>query len=56
MNTSEQAMANVEYVHRLLECKQPGFAASLKLAASLVERELREPVMVQRNASASEAS
>ena len=42
MNTAEQAMENREYVRRLLEQNQSGFAASLELAASLVEQDLRE--------------
>ena len=36
-------MENMEYVRRLLEHKQPGFAALLELAASLVEQKLGEP-------------
>lgn len=38
MKTVEQAMENMEYVRRLLRQKQPGFAASLELAASQLER------------------
>jgi hypothetical protein len=34
MKTVKQAMENMEYVRRLLGQKQPGFAASLELAAS----------------------
>ncbi len=49
MNTAKQAMANMEYVRRLLEQKQPGFAASLELAARLVERKLRKPAVASRN-------
>ena len=45
MKTAEQAMENMEYVRRLLRQKQPGFAASLELAASQLERKLREPVI-----------
>jgi hypothetical protein len=49
MKTVEQAMENMEYVRRLLRQKQPGFAASLELAASQLERKLREPVMAPQN-------
>lgn len=49
MNTVKQAMENMEYVRRLLGQKQPGFAASLELAASQLERNLREPVMAPQN-------
>jgi hypothetical protein len=44
MNTIQQEIENMEYVRRLLERKQPGFAATLELAASQLEREIREPV------------
>jgi hypothetical protein len=37
MKSIKQAMENMEYVRRLLEQKQPGFAACLEFAASLVE-------------------
>ena len=37
---TEQGTENMEYVRRLLKQKQPGFAAALKLAVFLVEREL----------------
>jgi hypothetical protein len=47
--TVKQAMENMEYVRRLLRQKQPGFAASLELAAAQLERKLREPVMAPRN-------
>ena len=40
MKSTKQAIENVEYVRRLLEQKQPGFAASLEFAASLVEASL----------------
>jgi hypothetical protein len=43
MNSTKQAIENMEYVRRLLEQKQPGFAASLEFAASLVETS-REPM------------
>jgi hypothetical protein len=36
MNTARQAMENMEYVRRLLEEKQAGFAASVELAVSFV--------------------
>jgi hypothetical protein len=35
-----QSMDNMEYVRRLLDQKQPGFAAALELAADLAGREL----------------
>ena len=37
MKSTKQAIENMEYVRRLLEQKQPGFAACLEFAASLVE-------------------
>ena len=37
MKSAKQAMENMEYVRRLLEQKQPRFAACLEFAASLVE-------------------
>ena len=37
MKSIKQAMENTEYVRRLLEQKQPRFAACLEFAASLVE-------------------
>jgi hypothetical protein len=49
MKTVKEAMENMEYVRRLLGQKQPGFAASLELAASQLERKLREPVMAPQN-------
>jgi hypothetical protein len=45
MKTVKEAMENMEYVRRLLGQKQPGFAASLELAVSQLERKLSEPVM-----------
>jgi hypothetical protein len=42
MNTTRRALANMEYVRRLFEQKQPGFARSVELAASLVEGKLCE--------------
>jgi hypothetical protein len=33
---TEQSAENMEYVHRLLKQKQPGFSAALELAANLV--------------------
>ena len=38
--TVEQAIENMEYVRRLLGQKQPGFAASLELAASQLVADL----------------
>jgi crotonobetainyl-CoA:carnitine CoA-transferase CaiB-like acyl-CoA transferase len=38
--STEQSMANMEYVRRLLRQKQPGFSAALELAVIGVEREL----------------
>jgi len=35
MNTARHAMENMEYVRRLLEEKQAGFAASVELALLL---------------------
>ena len=49
MKTVKAAMENMEYVRRLLGQKQPGFAASLELAASQLERKLREPVIAPQN-------
>ena len=49
MKTVKEAMENMEYVRRLLGQKQPGFAASLELAASQLERKLREPDMAPQN-------
>jgi hypothetical protein len=40
MNIAKQAMENREYVRRLLEEKQPGFAASLELAVSISHRQI----------------
>jgi hypothetical protein len=36
-------MENMEYVRRLLEEKQPGFAASLELAVSFIDRPIEQP-------------
>jgi hypothetical protein len=36
MNTARQATENMEYVRRLLEEKQAGFAASVELAVSVI--------------------
>jgi DNA-binding FadR family transcriptional regulator len=44
MKSSKQAMENMEYVRRLLEQKQPGFAASLEFAASLAETSQQKPM------------
>jgi hypothetical protein len=54
MNTTRQALTNMEYVRRLLEQKQPGFAGSVELAASLVEGKPCEPGMVPWNIGAAE--
>ena len=54
MNITNQAMANMDYVRRLLGQKQPGFAALLELAASLVEQKLGEPA--PRNVIAAETA
>jgi len=43
MNTARQATENMEYVRRLLEEKQAGFAASLELAVSFIERPIEQP-------------
>jgi hypothetical protein len=40
MNTARQAMENMEYVRRLLEEKQAGFAASVELAVSIIHRQI----------------
>jgi hypothetical protein len=41
MKSAKQAIENMEYVRRLLAQKQPGLAASLEFAASLVETSLK---------------
>ena len=43
MNTARQAMQNMEYVRRLLEEKQPEFAASVELAVSFIQRQIERP-------------
>jgi hypothetical protein len=43
MNTAKQATENMDYVRRLLKEKQPGFAASLELAVSLVGCPIEQP-------------
>jgi hypothetical protein len=43
MSTARQAMENMEYVRRLLEEKQPGFAVSVELALSLFHRQIECP-------------
>ena len=43
MNTGKQAMENVEYVRKLLEEKQPGFAASVELALSCIHHQIELP-------------
>jgi hypothetical protein len=47
MNTARQAMENMEYVRRLLEEKQPGFAASLELAVSFIDRPIEQPAATE---------
>jgi hypothetical protein len=37
-------MENMDYVRRLLEQKQPGFAASLEFAVSLTETSMEKPM------------
>jgi len=49
MNIVQQETENMEYVRRLLERKQPGFAVALELVAAQLERELCEPVMAPHN-------
>ena len=44
MKSAKQAMENMEYVRRLLEQKQPGFAASLEFAVSLADTSMEEPM------------
>jgi hypothetical protein len=44
MKSAKQAMENMEYVRRLLEQKQPGFAASLEFAASLADTSMEKPM------------
>jgi hypothetical protein len=43
MNTAKRATENVEYLRRLLEEKQAGFAASLELAVSSIRRPIEQP-------------
>jgi hypothetical protein len=43
MNTARQATENMEYVRRLLEEKQAGFAASVELAVSFIHRQIEWP-------------
>jgi hypothetical protein len=40
MNTARQAMDNMEYVRRLLDEKQAGFAAAVELAMSIIHRQI----------------
>jgi hypothetical protein len=42
-DTAKQAMENMEYVRRVLEEKQPGFAASLEMAVSFIRRQIEWP-------------
>jgi hypothetical protein len=39
MNTARQATENMEYVRRLLEEKQAGFAPSVELAVSVIRQQ-----------------
>jgi len=43
MNTAKQAMESLEYVRGLLEEKQAGFAASVELAVSCIDRQIEWP-------------
>jgi hypothetical protein len=43
MKTARQAVENMEYVRSLLEEKQPGFAASVELAVSVIRRQIEWP-------------
>jgi hypothetical protein len=43
MNTARQATENMEYVRRLLEEKRAEFAASVKLAVSLIRCQIEGP-------------
>ena len=40
--TNEQSAENMEHVRGLLKRKQPGFSATLELAADMVRQELQE--------------
>jgi hypothetical protein len=44
MKSAKQAIENMEYVRRLLEQTQPGFAASLEFAVSLAETSMEKPM------------
>ena len=44
MKSTKQAIENMEYVQRLLEQKQPEFAASLEFAVSLAETSMEKPM------------
>jgi hypothetical protein len=43
INSTAQAMENMEYVRSLLEQRQPEFAAALEWAAMLAEKDSTEP-------------
>ena len=43
MNIARQATENMEYLRRLLEEKQAGFAASVELAVSVIRRQIERP-------------
>jgi hypothetical protein len=51
MNTAQQAQKNMDFVRGLLGEKQPGFARSVELAASVVAGKLREPGQLRRTVS-----
>jgi hypothetical protein len=53
--TTEQDVRNFDYVRRVIELKQPGSSAALKLAADLVGRELAGPSPMPRHISAGKA-
>jgi hypothetical protein len=44
MKSTNRAIENMKYVRRLLEQKQPGFAASLEFAVSLAETSMEKSV------------
>ena len=52
MKSAKQPMENLEYVCRLLEQKQPGFAASLEFAVSLAEKSMENRWTINRSGCA----
>jgi len=50
--TIEQGVRNLDYVRRVIELKEPGSSAALKLAADLAGRELAGPSLMPRHISA----